>query len=56
MKLLRFSRMDTALCAGGYAAGGFQVIANTPDEFAARVRKQTALAARLAKAANIKLG
>jgi putative tricarboxylic transport membrane protein len=34
---------------------GFEVIANAPAEFAAQIRKETALVARIAKAANIKL-
>ena len=34
---------------------GFEVIGNTPEEFAAQVRREVALVARLAKAANIKL-
>jgi tripartite-type tricarboxylate transporter receptor subunit TctC len=34
---------------------GFDVIANTPEEFAAQIRRETQLVARVAKQANIKL-
>jgi tripartite-type tricarboxylate transporter receptor subunit TctC len=34
---------------------GFEVIANTPEEFAAQVKRETALVDRVAKAASIKL-
>ena len=34
---------------------GFEVIANTPDEFAQQVRHEIALVTKVAKAANIKL-
>ena len=35
---------------------GFEVVGNTPEEFAAQIKREIALTARIAKAAGIKLG
>jgi tripartite-type tricarboxylate transporter receptor subunit TctC len=35
---------------------GFEVVGNTPEEFAAQIKREVALTARIAKAAGIKLG